>query len=285
MQNYGHKRTDMHEMIEKADLVIAVGTMFKGEDTGNWSVPFPGNLIHIDIDSEEFGRNYKPAVAIRGDARTVLQQLLAEIDDMVLAENGWVGEFRKVKEGIIQKRRNENPQEMRILQTIRKAAPRDAVIVCDRCSIGYWANEYLETYHPRTYQYPMGFGTLGYGLPAAIGAKLGRPDREVLCIVGDAGFQFSMSELATAVQYDIPITILMANDNGYAAIRNVKDSLFDGRRFAVDLKNPDFCRLVESYGVSAVRIGRVDQLEGALRSAMRSRKLEFIEFRRDTPVP
>lgn len=131
----------------------------------------------------------------------------------------------------------------------------------------------------------MGFGTLGFALPAAIGARIGYPDKDVLCIIGDGGFQFTFQELATAVQYNIPVTILLVNDSGYAALRAVQDKNFSGKRFAVDLQNPDFCRIADSYGISTIRITEADQIEQALKSGLRSGKVNLVELQKILQVP
>jgi acetolactate synthase-1/2/3 large subunit len=121
---------------------------------------------------------------------------------------------------------------------------------------------------PRTFLYPVGSATLGYGVPAAIGAQIARPDRPVICVVGDGGFMYSVNELATAVKYRLPVVFLVMNDERYGAIKWLQETLFDGRWGETDLANPDFPALARAFGARGERVSGVEALGAAITSAL-----------------
>jgi acetolactate synthase-1/2/3 large subunit len=134
---------------------------------------------------------------------------------------------------------------------------------------------------PRTWLFPHGFGTLGFALPAAIGAKVGRPEAAVACVVGDGGFQFTMQEIATAVQYRLGVPIIVFNDSTYSAVKDEQNRERDGNFIAVDLVNPDFVKLADAYGIPGVRATSPEMLEQEIASAL-ERDLPTIL---DVPTP
>ena len=137
---------------------------------------------------------------------------------------------------------------------MRAALPEDAIVVDDLTLVGYWMPLLLETYQPRTLLHPGTFGTLGYSLPAAIGAKLACPGQTVLSISGDGGFMFTAQELATARALNLDLIALVFNDNAFGAIRKYQDRMFGGRHIGSDLANPDFVKLGEAFGVNSERV-------------------------------
>ena len=167
---------------------------------------------------------------------------------------------------------------MRTLDVLRSVVPKDGILVCDRCNLGYWAYRCLPAYAPRTFQYPMGYGGLGGALPQSFGAKLACPDKDVVCVIGDGGFQFTAPELAVAVQENIPVTIVLCNNNAYGAIRAGQKRSYGGRYFGVSLQNPDFQMLAASYGVPSVKVDRIEEFEKALQLGIDSKRLNLIEL-------
>jgi acetolactate synthase-1/2/3 large subunit len=143
-------------------------------------------------------------------------------------------------------------------------------------------------YEPRTFLYP-GYGTLGYGFPTALGAKVGMPDRQVVCVTGDGGFQYALPELATAAQFGINLTVLLFNDGGYGVLRDLQDINFQSHYYAVDLMNPDFGRLIEAYSLRHTGLSEPDDLGHALRRALESDRATVVEvpmtFGRPTAWP
>ncbi len=149
-----------------------------------------------------------------------------------------------------------NAEGYAALGLLRPALSRNDIVVNDQSILNYWASAFFSVLEPRSFIYPSGSGTLGYGLPAAIGAACAvrrhQQARKVVCIAGDGGFQYTSHELATLAQYDLPVKVLLVNDNKYGIIGFLQRSLF-GKEHEVELKNPDFCRLAEAYGIHADR--------------------------------
>ncbi len=136
---------------------------------------------------------------------------------------------------------------------------------------------------PRTFLYPVGSATLGYGVPAAIGAKIARPERPVICVVGDGGFMYSVNELATAVKYRLPVVFLVMNDDRFGAIKWLQETLFEGRWGEADLTNPDFPALARAFGARGERVADVDALGAAISRALAADGPTVLELRIEPP--
>jgi acetolactate synthase-1/2/3 large subunit len=264
-----------------------VGTRFAGGQTANWNLKLPSRLIHVDIDAGEVGKNYPATLGLIGDARVVLGQLLTALGSH-RARDCWAGDMAALRSRVADSLKEAGPREMAVLDDIRQAVDRDAILVWDQTKPAYWAARAFPVYEPRTFLYP-GYGTLGYGFPTALGAKVGMPDRQVVCIVGDGGFQYDLPELATAAQFGINVAVLLFNDHGYGILKVLQDMDFQSHYYAVDLLNPDFGRLTEAYGLSYVLLKDPDGLGLALRRALESDRTTVVEvpvdFGRPTAWP
>jgi acetolactate synthase-1/2/3 large subunit len=157
------------------------------------------------------------------------------------------------------------------------ALGRDGITTGDAAGVGLWQLWLQPTYEPHTFLFPLGFGTLGFGLPAALGAQVAHPDRRVICLCGDGGFLFTGQELATAVRHRLNVVTVIVNDNAYGAIRNLQKRLYDGRVIAADLANPDFVRYAEAFGAFGMRTEEIEHLPEALALAFSSGKPALIE--------
>jgi thiamine pyrophosphate-dependent acetolactate synthase large subunit-like protein len=281
----GASLTRVNEVLAEADVVLAIGTMFKQEDTANWTTKLGDKLIHIDIDPKEIGRSYKPHIGIIADARAALREILSRLIRVVPASPNWIARGKQAGQERVALRRTQSPREMGMLDQLRSGVSKEDILICDRCNLGYWAYRYLPVYQPRAFAYPMGYGGLGGALPQAFGAKLACPEKNVVCVIGDGGFQFTATELAVAVQENIPVTILLCNNSAYGAIRANQDRNFGGRRFGCQLKNPDFQKLASAYGITSVRVDKPEDLESSLVAGIKSRQLNLIEFTVDIPDP
>jgi thiamine pyrophosphate-dependent acetolactate synthase large subunit-like protein len=274
-------------LIERSDLLLAVGTRFAAGQTANWNLKLPTRLVHIDIDETEVGKSYPATLGLTGDARLVLGQLL-EVLGSHKAAACWAGDVAALRSQMADNFKVAGPDEMAVLDNIRQAVDRDAIIVCDQTKPAYWAARSFPVYEPRTFLYP-GYGTLGYGFPAALGVKVGMPGRQVVCIAGDGGFQYALPELATAAQFGINVTVLLFNDSGYGILRVLQDMDFQSHYYAVDLLNPDFGRLTEAYGLRYIGLKAADGLGPALRRALESDRTTIVEvpvdFGRPTAWP
>lgn len=253
--------------IAEADLVIAVGTRFQGGGTGNFSLRMPGTLIHIDADPHMVGLNYAADVAVIGDAREALASILERMN----ARAG-DGKFRegvqaaadKARRGI---RERMGPDFETIMETIREILPEDGHIVRDATVPAYiWGNNLLPILQPRTSHHSTS-AAIGPGLPLAIGASIGTGGKSVV-IQGDGGFMLNMSELATAVQYRVPVIVCLFNDHGYGVLRRIQAARFEGRTTGVDLATPNFAAVAEAIGLTGIPVAGAAEFQRAFREAV-----------------
>ncbi|MBI2016530.1 MAG: thiamine pyrophosphate-binding protein, partial [Candidatus Rokubacteria bacterium] len=173
----------------------------------------------------------------------------------------------------------------RLIDTLRAALPDDAIVVNDQTGINYWMEWRFPVLASRTFLYPVGSATLGYGVPAAIGARIARPDRPVICVVGDGGFMYSVNELATAVKYKLPIVFLVMNDDRYGAIKWLQETMFQGRWGEADLANPDFPALARAFGAYGERVSGVDALGPAIARGLAAAGPTVLELRMTIDPP
>jgi acetolactate synthase-1/2/3 large subunit len=252
----------------ESDAVIIVGSKVGHMTSGGGAMPLPATRVQIDIDPSEIGRNYPATVGITGDAAAVLSQLLAGLGDADPAAPWPVADLAAIRAELSQPANPAEARHLEYLRAVRAALPRDAIIAADMTMMGYLANRHLPIYEPRTYLFPRGFGTLGYSTPAAFGAKVGLPDRAVVAIVGDGGFQFTMQEVGTAVQHRLGVPVLIFNDSTYTAVKRAMDRQYDGRSMAVDLVNPDYVKLADAYGIPGERAESPAALRDAIERAL-----------------
>ena len=268
---------EVGDLWDEADVVVAIGTDFDGTNTQNWQMPAPPALIAVNIDEADANKSYTSDVTLVGDARAVLEQLLpaapvrtglpelerrlAEIGSAVAA---WV--------------RDDDEHAARLLDVVHRALPPDAVIVTDMCIPGYWLGGYWQVPRPRKLGYPLGWGTLGFGFPASLGAGLAGAGPTV-CLTGDGGFMYACGELATVVEAQIPLTIVLVEDGGYGMLRY--DQVRAGEEpFGVDLVQPDFAALAASFGVPSIVIeGFGPEFERELRRSVASDEPEMLIVR------
>jgi acetolactate synthase-1/2/3 large subunit len=235
------------KMVAAADVLLAVGTELGAETTGQYELRLSGRLIHVDAAPERIGATY-PALGLVGDARAVLAALLDRLTGTPRREGGEgaVAELQaRVAAGLDEQDRGV---ERGLLRTVREGLPRDAVTAWDMTILAYWAAAHFPVYEPRAFLYPLGSGTLGYAWPAALGASLAAPGRQVLAVAGDGGLNYGLAELATARQHGLDAVLLLVDDGGYGILREYQRDAF-GETFSVDLAEPDFPALVEAFGV------------------------------------
>ncbi|MEX2314678.1 MAG: thiamine pyrophosphate-binding protein [Thermomicrobiales bacterium] len=259
------------EVMRKSDLAIVVGSGLGVRTTGDGSMPLPSTLIHIDIDPAEHGKRYQPSVSIVGDATEALAALL----DAVRSGKRPKGRWNEEQVAIIRDRLFE-PSDARVagyvpyIDALREGMDRDAILCNDMTMMAYEGARYFPVYEPRSYTFPRGFGTLGSALPTAIGAKVGCPERQVVAMAGDGGFQFTMEELGAAVHHRIPVTTVIFNDSTHSAVKAAQKRSYPGRYVAVDLVNPDYVKLADAYGIQGILAGSPAELSEALRNAKSS---------------
>ncbi|MBI4391489.1 MAG: thiamine pyrophosphate-binding protein [candidate division NC10 bacterium] len=254
--------------IEAADVILAVGCRFAHRSTQGLLLKLSfrpdQTLIHLDLDATVIGKLYPPTLGIVGDARDGLSGLVNALGSGPGTSEwdwGWLQTLRDAR-GSRYTREVE-----RLITMLREALAPDAIVVNDQTGINYWMEWHFPVLHPRTFLYPVGSATLGYGVPAALGAKVAQPERQVVAVVGDGGFLFSVNELATAVKYGLGVVFLVLNDQRMGAIKWLQEALY-GRWGEADLTNPDFPALAQAFGLEGQRVERLDDLPRALSKAL-----------------
>jgi acetolactate synthase-1/2/3 large subunit len=167
--------------------------------------------------------------------------------------------------------------ELKTWEAVRAVTPPDTIFALDATVPCSRAIRCLPINQPRSFMYPHGWVGIGFGFPAAVGAKVGQPHKPVVCVTGDGGFQYNAQELGTAVQYGINPIILIFNDNAWGVLKSYQQNNFNARKIGTDLVNPDFCKLFESYGVPATRVNTVAELSKSLELAVTADQLQLIE--------
>ncbi len=239
----------LYEVMEAADVVIGIGARFSlGNPAGESST-----LVNINIDDAELTRVQSNTIPLHGDARATIEALLP-----YLIEAG-VGERPSPVEAVSAARRLIAYYDIRlkepqypILETIQHSIPEDAFIVWDVTQFGYYARTHYQVKHPKTYMDSGYSFNLGYSFPTALGVKVAKPDRPVVCMVGDGGFMFNAAELSTAVKYGINVTTIVFRNDSYGNVANDLNEVFDGA-YETDLHNPDFVKFAESFGAVGMR--------------------------------
>jgi acetolactate synthase-1/2/3 large subunit len=252
----------------QTDLMIGIGTRLELPAMTRW--PFrPDGLksIRIDIDPVEM-RRYAPDAAVVADAKAGTSDLLAAVRKIGYAKTrGRRAAIVEASTAALQEIQKIQPQ-MAYLNILREVLPSNAIVTDELSQVGFASWYGFPVYEPRTFISSGYQGTLGSGFPTALGAKVAYPDRPVVAITGDGGFMFGVQELATAVQFNIGVVVLVFNNNSYGNVRRDQRERFDGRIVASDLVNPDFIKLAESFGVGAARVTSPDHFRTALEEAL-----------------
>ncbi len=273
-------------VIKAADVILAIGCRFAHRSTQglllNLSFAPSQTLIHLDLDPTVIGRLFKAQLPIVGDAKDGLTRLLERLGSGA-PRAAWDHRWRESLRSAASAR--YTPEVAGLIETLRAALPDDAIVVNDQTGINYWMEWRFPVLRPRTFLYPVGSATLGYGVPAAIGAKIARPDRAVVAVIGDGGFMYSVNELATAVKYRLPVVFLVMNDDRYGAITWLQQTMFGGRWGEADLANPDFPALARAFGARGQRVDGIDRLEAALRAALNADGPTVLELRMTVDPP
>jgi 5-guanidino-2-oxopentanoate decarboxylase len=273
--------TPIQELLGTADVVLAVGTELAETDSWTDRLPIEGKLIRIDIDAATLVRDYDPAVAIHADGAAALAELIAAIPNGSRSEID-PAELTRLRNGILPSLPPLQRKHARVLDALREALPEDGMVASDMTQIAYTGCYYFPSERPRCWFHPLGYGTLGYAMPAAIGAKLAAPERATVALVGDAGFLFTVQELATAVELGLPIAIVLWNNDALAQIAEgmVERGIPE---IGVRQRNPDFIKLGKAFGCRTVRPSSLARFKAALRSAFAADGPTLIELREDAP--
>ena len=288
-----HGEAWVNHTIQEADLLLAFGMRFDDRVTGNLKTYAPNaKKIHIEIDPAEINKNVKVDVPLVGDLREVLLELLPHIESIDRSE--WLDSIDKLK-GDSAVRDIQNLPDSGHLYAAHvindlwhQTRDGNTIIVTDVGQHQMWEAQYYKHEHPRTLITSGGLGTMGFALPAAIGAKVACPEAEVWVVVGDGGFQMTMCELATLVQENLKINIAIINNGYLGMVRQWQEFFYDRNYQATPLLNPDFARLAEAYGIRSTTVSERSQVVPAVQSARQHEGPVLINFKveqEDTVYP
>ncbi len=271
--------------VHNSDLVIAIGMRMDDRACGKFAGFAPqARIVHVDIDPAEIGKNVRVDVPIVGDVARVLARLTPEIDaDALQNHDEWIAQIRAWREQYPPKQYPENTPELyqpQVIQALYRATRGQAIVVAD---VGqhqmFAAQQYLYD-EPYSYITSGGLGTMGYSLPAAIGAQMARPDKQVWCVIGDGCFQMTLQELAVASAHRVPVKIALLNNEYLGMVRQQQQVQYRGNLVEVDLSGgPDYIKLAQAYGIPAWRVTEPDQVSEAIGAATAYPGPAMIEFR------
>lgn len=264
------------------DVLIGIGMRFDDRVTGNVSkYAKQAKVVHIDIDKAEINKIVKTEAFVLADAKEALQALIKKCD--ANSHAGWIGKFRELNEienkKIIQKEFNPSGELVmgEVVHQLSEMTKGEAVIVTDVGQHQMTTARYYEYKNPRTNITSGGAGTMGFALPAAIGAKLGAPEKQVVAVIGDGGYQMTVQELGTIMQYKIPVKILVLNNNFLGMVRQWQQLFYEKRYSFTEMDNPDFVKLAEAYRIKARKVENREELQEAIREMLDSETSYFLE--------
>ena len=276
---YGHGPA--YYALPQADVILAVGSRMNLNPRTPWSLRPDQTVIQIDADPEEVGRNVEAHVGMVADARLAVTGLRDELGGKAAASRWNAGELEEIRTKTREDLRDLAPLQMEIVETIRAELDEDAIMVAGTTEVSYWGHLTFPVLKPRSYLTSSYFATLGYAFPTALGAKVGNPNRQVVCVIGDGGFMYANSELSTAVQEGINTVTLVFNNGLLGASRADQMNRYQGRTIGTELHNPDFARLAEVYGALGIKVDDHRELGAALQDALKAERPAVIEV----PIP
>lgn len=256
--------------ITECDLLIVIGARFSDRVIGN-AKKFARNakILHIDVDAAEISKNIKAHYSLIGDARLILRKLNARLDP--LHHDEWIAHIERLKDMYPIRTNKKGLTGEYIIETIDKKTKDDTIICTEVGQHQMWAAQFYKFTHPRTFITSGGLGTMGYGLGAAIGAKVAKPDKTVVNIAGDGCFRMNMNEIATATRYDIPVIQVVINNHVLGMVRQWQN-LFYGKRYSQTILRDkvDFVKLAEAMGARAKKVTTKEEFDAAFDEALKS---------------
>ena len=272
--------------VQNADVLMMVGMRVDDRVTARLAdfAPKVKTFIHIDIDGSEMGKNVRPHIELVADARNALEAMTPHIGELHAGRGQWLAQIDAWREEHPLKYTHSNghlqPQD--VLIDMYRRCRNEAVVVADVGQNQIWAALWWNYDRPGLFLNSGGAGTMGYALPAAIGAKFGRPDKTVWCVAGEGGFVMTAQELSVAVEHQLDVKIVLLNNFSLGMVRQFQDDFYGGVRSQVDLTHmPNFVKLADAYGLPAIRVDRLEEVGPALDAAERTKGPFLIDFRID----
>ncbi len=271
-----HGHAEANRIIDQADCVLAIGTRFSDRSVGTFEdFERQRKIIHMDVDPAEIGKNQTTSVAVVGDVRASLRIMLKLLENKprLVEETAWLKNAKETK-SYWKENLKIHPGEMgaaKILRKLRELLPADSIVTTEVGQHQMWASLFFDVIHPGTFFSSTGLGTMGWGFPAAIGAKVARPDVHVVDIAGDGSFNMTENSLATAVLEDIPVIVFLINNYSLGMVAQWQRTFYERRMIGVDQgRCPDYVKLAESYGAQGIRAQSLDELGSAIKAALAS---------------
>jgi acetolactate synthase-1/2/3 large subunit len=266
----------LKDYIEDADVVIGIGTRFSMRN----QAAAEARLIHVDVDPEMIGHVHQNSLGVIGDVKVSLPKLSAAITAAGGGKwNSPASEVAKIQENLTNSEEEINQPQEDYLRALQEGAPDDAIMIFGMTQLGYYSRPRWITENPKSYIDSGYSGNLGFAFPTALGAKVGNPDKPVICVSGDGGFMYNSSEISTAVKYGINLVTVIYNDGHYGNVARDMDDDFGGT-YETDFVNPDFVKLAEAYGAVGIRAEGPLDVKNVLPKALAMNKPVFI----DVPV-
>jgi len=265
--------------ITNADLVIAIGARFDDRVTGKIDEFVPkATVIHIDVDPASISKNVHAHIPIVGDAKCILQQLNKEAIPPKI--NDWIEQIEQwKKEYPLGYKKSGKLKPQFVVEKIYEVTGGNAIITTEVGQNQMWAAQYYKFDYPRSFLSSGGLGTMGYGFPAAIGAQVANPDMVVFDIAGDGSFQMNIQELATAIQYNLPVNVAILNNHNLGMVRQWQELFFNKRYSHTSMTvQPDFVKVAEAYGAEGIRVETEEEVVPALKRAISSKKPVVLDF-------
>ena len=255
--------------VQEADLLLMVGMRVDDRVTAKLSdfAPKAKTFVHVDIDPSEMGKNVRPHIEIVADARLALSAIASHLKGDPSRGSGWITQIDAWREEhpLRYTRSNGHLQPQDVLSQMYDRCRSEAIVVADVGNNQIWSALWWNYDRPGLFINSGGAGTMGFALPAAIGAQMARPDKEVWCVVGDGGFVMNAQELSVAVEHSLPIRIVLLNNFSLGMVRQFQDDFYGGVRSQVDLSShPDFLKLADAYGIPAERVTSAEDIGPAL---------------------
>ncbi|MCZ6584093.1 MAG: biosynthetic-type acetolactate synthase large subunit [Thaumarchaeota archaeon] len=280
-----HGHAEANKLMVEADCVLAIGTRFSDRSIGTFE-EFEKRLkiIHMDVDPAEIGKNQNAQVAVVGDVQATLRIMVKMLMQKAIKktdENKWIKHVKEVKEYWRENLKLPKGEmtAAKILRKLREVLPKEAITTTEVGQHQMWASLFFDVIHPGTFFSSTGLGTMGWGFPAAIGAKVARPDVPVVDIAGEGSFNMTENSLATSVLEDIPVIVFLVNNFSLGMVAQWQRTFYDRRMIGIDLKNcPDYVKLAESYGAQGIRAQSLDELEKAIKAGLKSNVTTVIDI-------
>lgn len=279
---FGHPSANI--AVRESDLVFAIGTRFNDRIRCCFSEnELSKKLIHLDISKKEISRVIPSSIEIVGDAKEILAGMIEEYKKgnyNILFNQSWCNYLNDLKkQNILPEKKSEKLHSFEVMLEIQNCLKDKAPVISTEVGQHQvWSARYLQFNEPRKFLTSGGLGTMGFGFPAAIGASVALNRQPVICIAGDGSFQMNLQELATCVDYNIPVKVFIINNGYLGMVRQFQEKMCNERYFATKISSPDYIKLAESYGIKGTRVEKFKDIKPAVEAAYNSKKTFIVDF-------